>query len=135
MNSADLWTFVFLALILKVPVLGVLGAIWYAARNQDRITSHALPQTAQLALCAYCGTCITTGYDAFAIHAQAERVAAGSGEALFDIETRLVREAMRGPGHFVVAPERCPGCGEQAVWAPIEPLDRSRAPLLASPPR
>jgi hypothetical protein len=134
-NSADLWTFVFLALILKIPLLGVLGAIWYAARQRDRSNAEPLPPTARMALCAYCGTRITMGYDAVAIHAEAARVAAGSGEALFDVETRLVRDALRGADHFVVEPDRCPGCGELAVWTPIEPLDPARQPLLSGPSR
>jgi hypothetical protein len=132
--SADLWTFVFLALILKVPVLGVLGAIWYAARSQDQAKAQGVPSTARMSLCAYCGTRITAGYDAVAIHTEAARMAAVSGEALFDVETRLVRASLREPNHYAVEPLRCPGCGESAAWTPIEPLDPAYRPLVAGPP-
>jgi len=43
-----------------------------------------------------------------------------------DIARRLlrrVREALRQTNHYATEPRFCPGCGDEAVWTPIEPID------------
>jgi hypothetical protein len=121
--SADVWVVIFLALVLKLPLFGVLAAIWIGFRKFDGARPAVFPPASRMALCAYCGTRITVGYDAAAIHARAETIARGTRQAAFDVETRLVREAITQPGHYAEEPRLCPGCGEEAVWTPIEPID------------
>ena len=54
----------FLAVALKLPLIGLFMAIWYAAKLGDEAQpSHAAP-VARMALCGYCGTRIMVGYDA-----------------------------------------------------------------------
>lgn len=120
--GGDVWAVVFLALILKLPLAGILVALWMAFRRADGAQPPPMPLEARILLCAYCGTRVTVGYDAGRLHAEAERVARRSGQAAFDVETRLVREAIAQPGHYSEAPRVCPGCGDEAVWAPIEPV-------------
>jgi hypothetical protein len=120
--TADAWTLIFLGLVLKVPVVVVLVALWKVANWEDEARRPPPPAEPRMALCAYCGTAITLGYDANAIHAEAERLARTSGEATFDVETRLVRASLALPGHYAAPPRRCPECGEAAVWTPIAPL-------------
>ena len=43
---------------------------------------------ARMALCGYCGTRITVGYAA-GVHQQATQIASRTGQATFDVETRL----------------------------------------------
>ena len=130
MNSADAWTVIFLALILKLPLAFLLWAIWYAARLADRSEPPPPVRTQRLALCGYCGHRISVGYDAVDAHRQAAAIAASTGEASFDVETRLIRNELGRPDCFPVEPTRCPGCGETAMWAPIEPLDERTARAL-----
>jgi hypothetical protein len=129
-NRADFWTLMFLAVGLKLPLVGLLAAIWYAAKLGDQAHAAHEPPTARMALCAYCGTRITVGYDAAYVHQRATGISARTGEATFDVETRLVREELRLPDRYVVEPSRCPGCGEAAVWTPIEPLAEPAAQAL-----
>ena len=72
----------------------------------------------------------SVGYDAVDVHRQAGAIAASTGEASFDVETRLIRNELGRPDCFPVEPTRCPGCGETAMWAPIEPLDERTARAL-----
>jgi hypothetical protein len=122
-HSPDFWTFVILGLLLKVPILAVLGAIWLAARAQDDRHRPRPVAHASMALCAYCGTHVTIGYDAAAVGETARRIATTTGEATFDVEARLVREHTSGPHRYPALPDSCPDCGERAAWAPIAPLD------------
>jgi hypothetical protein len=121
-SRADFWMVMFLAVALKLPLIGLFMAIWYAAKLGDEAQpSHAAP-VARMALCGYCGTRITVGYDATAVHQRATQIASRTGQAAFDVGTRLVREELAQPDRHVVEPTRCPGCGEPAAWVTIEPL-------------
>jgi hypothetical protein len=121
----------FLAVALKLPLIGLFTAIWYAAKLGDEAQlTHAAP-VARMALCGYCGTRITLGYDAAAVHQRATEISSRTGQAAFDIETRLVREELAQPGHHVVEPARCSGCGEPSAWVTIDPLEPAAARALA----
>jgi hypothetical protein len=120
----------FLAVALKLPLIGLFTAIWYAAKLGDQAHEvHATP-ISRMALCGYCGSRITIGYDATVVHERAAGIAARTGQAAFDVETRLVREELSLPDRYVVEPTRCPGCGELTVWVPIEPLAEGPAQAL-----
>jgi hypothetical protein len=125
----------FLAVALKLPLVGLFAAIWYAAKLGDQAHQiHAAP-VSHMALCGFCGARITVGYDAGIVHERAIGIAARTGQAAFDVETRLVREELALPDRYAVEPTRCPGCGEHTVWVPIEPLDdESTAALQAVRP-
>ncbi|HET7171165.1 MAG TPA: hypothetical protein VFI18_05990 [Gaiellales bacterium] len=125
--SGEVWVVIFLALVLKLPLFGVLAAIWIGFRKFDSDRPAAAPPAARMSLCAYCGTRIALGYDAGALHERATAIASRTGQAAFDIETRLVREAFAQPDHYPEEPRFCPGCGEEAVWTPIEPIDLGAA--------
>ncbi len=122
-GTADAWMVIFLAVVLKLPLLLILWAIWKAARLADRAEPPPPVRIKRLALCGYCGHRIAVGYDAVDMHRQAATIAASTGEAPFDVETRLIRAELAQPDSFPVEPTRCPGCGESAVWVPIETLD------------
>ena len=124
--SGDVWALIFLALVLKLPLLMLAWVLWRAFRAQERARPAVEPTVARMALCAYCGSRITAGYDAALVHGQAERIAGRTGEATFDVETRLIRATVMQPHHFATEPEQCPDCGEATVWVPIEPIDLSR---------
>jgi hypothetical protein len=120
----------FLAVALKLPLIGLFTAIWYAAKLGDQAHEvHATP-ISRMALCGYCGSRITIGYDATVVHQRAAGIAARTGQAAFDVETRLVREELALPDRYPVEPTRCPGCGEHTVWAPIEALPDGAALAL-----
>jgi len=121
----------FLAVALKLPLIGLFAAIWYAAKlgDQAQEAKHAAP-VSQMSLCGYCGARITVGYDASTVHERAVGIAARTGQAPFDVETRLVREELAMPDRYVVEPSRCPGCGEEAAWVAIEPLSEGIARAL-----
>lgn len=121
--NGDVWTVVFLAVILKLPLLVIVFALWKAFRIRDREQPQIDALVSRIALCAYCGSRITVGYDAVSVHAQAVAIARTTGEATFDVESRLIQTALREHHHYVVEPPRCPDCGEQAVWTPIEAID------------
>jgi hypothetical protein len=125
MFSGDVWALVFLALMLKIPLIGLAVALWFAIKRHDEIRPEVVPLRSQMALCGYCGTRITVGYDANLLHEQAHRIGTRTGEAVFDVESRLVRESLRQPNHYASEPRFCPGCGDEAVWTPIEPIDLS----------
>ncbi|HVI17639.1 MAG: hypothetical protein ACJ738_11310 [Gaiellales bacterium] len=131
MNHADFWVVMFLAVGLKLPLIGLFYVIWKAAKLGDQ--AHAAQGSApvsRMALCGYCGARITIGYDAGRVHQRAAGIAARTGQAAFDVETRLVREELALPDRYPVEPTRCPGCGEHTVWAPIEALPDSAAIAL-----
>jgi hypothetical protein len=121
--SADLWTFVILALVLKIPILGLLWVLWKAATLDDRARPAPGPPIERMMLCAYCGTRITVGYDAVRLNAEASDISVSTGQAAFDVESRLVHKELAQPGHFALEPRTCPGCGEQGVWVDIDPLE------------
>jgi hypothetical protein len=123
--SGDVWAVIFLALILKVPLMFLLWALWKGFSLQDTGPPPSDPTISRIALCGYCGSRITVGYDAAILHGQAERIAGRTGEATFDVETRLIRAAVTQPRHFPMEPEHCPDCGERTTWAPIQPIDLS----------
>jgi hypothetical protein len=125
--SGEVWVVIFLALVLKLPLFGILAALWVAFRKFDEDRPASNPPASRMSLCAYCGTRIALGYDATGLHARATAIAAETGQAAFDIETRLVREAFAQPDHYPEEPRYCPGCGEEAVWTPIEPIDLGTA--------
>jgi hypothetical protein len=125
MFSGDVWALVFLALMLKIPLIGLGVALWFAIKRHDEIKPEVVPLRSQMALCGYCGSRITVGYDANLLHEQAHRIGTRTGEAVFDVESRLVRESLRQPNHYASEPRYCPGCGDEAVWTPIEPIDLS----------
>jgi hypothetical protein len=125
--SGDVWVVIFLALVLKLPLVGVLAALWIAFRKFDEDRPASAPPAARMSLCAYCGTRIALGYDSVALHERATAIARRTGQAAFDVETRLVREALAQPDHYPEEPSYCPGCGEEAVWTPIEPIDLGAA--------
>ena len=125
--SGEVWVVIFLALVLKLPLFGILAALWIAFRKFDEDRPASAPQASRMSLCAYCGTRIALGYDATGLHERATAIAAETGQAAFDIETRLVREAFAQPDHYPEEPRYCPGCGEAAVWTPIEPIDLGTA--------
>jgi hypothetical protein len=129
---AQFWTVIFLGVVLKIPLIFLFWAIWRAAKMFDAQEPPPMPQTSRLALCAYCGTRITVGYDAAAVHLRAAQIAERTGQAAFDIESRLVREELSRPRHYAIEPSRCPGCGEIAAWAPIEPLDEESMAAIRS---
>jgi hypothetical protein len=125
--SGDVWVVIFLALVLKLPLFGVLAALWIAFRKFDEDRPASAPPAARMSLCAYCGTRIALGYDAEGLHERATAIARTTGQAAFDVETRLVREAFAQPDHYPEEPRFCPGCGEETVWTPIEPIDLGSA--------
>jgi hypothetical protein len=125
--SGDVWAFVFLGLLLKIPLVGIAVALWIAFKRHDEDRPEVAPFQSRMALCAYCGTRITVGYDADQLHEQAHRIGTRTGEAVFDVESRLVREALRQSNHYASEPRFCPGCGDVAAWTPIEPIDLSTA--------
>ena len=131
MNSADAWMVIFLAVVLKAPLALVLWAIWKGAKLADRAEPPPPVRTKRLELCGYCGHRIAVGYDAADMHRQAVTIASSTGEAPFDVETRLIRAELSQPDAFPVEPTRCPGCGETGVWVPIEPLDDATTRALA----
>jgi hypothetical protein len=122
--SGDVWVVIFLALVLKLPLLLLLWAIWKGFRLHDEQPT-ADPLISRMALCGYCGARITVGYDAALLHGQAAQIAQRTGEAAFDVETRLIRAAVTQPRHYPAEPEFCPDCGERTTWAPIEAIDLS----------
>ena len=121
--SADVWVVIFLALVLKLPLVGILVALWLAFRRFDEDRPSTGTPALRMALCAYCGTRITLGYDAARLHTEAECIARRTGQAAFDVETRLVREALMEADHYAEEPRFCPGCGADAVWTEIEPIE------------
>jgi len=131
-GHADFWVVIFLAVVLKLPLIGLFSAIWYAAKLGDEANAQREhgPPVSRMSLCGYCGARITVGYDAAQVHKKAVGIAARTGQAAFDVETRLVREELALPDHYAIEPTRCPGCGEHTVWAPIEPLDEDTGRTL-----
>ena len=125
--SGDVWALVFLAIMLKLPLIGIAVALWMAFKRYDEVRPELTPLQSRMALCAYCGTRITVGYDADVLHEQAHRIGSRTGEAVFEVESRLVREALRQSNHYASEPRYCPGCGDEAAWTPIEPIDLSAA--------
>jgi hypothetical protein len=125
--SGDVWALVFLAIMLKLPLIGIAVALWMAFKRYDEVRHELTPLQSRMALCAYCGTRITVGYDANVLHEQAHRIGSRTGEAVFEVESRLVREALRQSNHYASEPRYCPGCGDEAAWTPIEPIDLSAA--------
>ena len=125
--SGDVWALVFLAIMLKLPLIGIAVALWMAFKRYDEVRPELTPLQSRMALCAYCGTRITVGYDADVLHEQAHRIGSRTGEAVFEVESRLVREALRQSHHYASEPRYCPGCGDEAAWTPIEPIDLSAA--------
>ncbi len=131
MGNGDLWALVFLGLVLKVPLIVLVWVLWKAFRRADSAHKSSAPFISRMALCGYCGSRITVGYDAELLHAQAQRISETSGEAAFDVESRLIRAAVTQPHHHPAEPEFCPDCGERTVWAPIEPIDLSSLAVTA----
>jgi hypothetical protein len=131
-SRADFWMVMILAVALKLPLIGLFTAIWYAAKLGDQAHEVHVAPVSRMALCSYCGSRITVGYDASMVHQRAAGIAARTGQAAFDVETRLVREELALPDRYVVEPTRCPGCGEQSVWVPIEPLPDAHAEALTA---
>src|SRR4051794_35488363 len=125
MFSGDVWALVFLALMLKIPLIGLGVALWFAIKRHDEIKPEVVPLRSQMALCGYCGTRITVGYDANLLHEQAHRIGTRTGEAVFDVESRLRRAAPRPPHHHATPPRSCPRCGGEGGSAAIEPLSPS----------
>jgi len=123
LSHAEFWTVIILAVVLKLPLVLVLWAIWYGAKLADRADVPPPVHEQRMALCGYCGHRIAIGYDAAEVHREATLIASSTGEAPFDVETRLIRAELAQPDSFPVEPTRCPGCGEAGVWAPIETLD------------
>lgn len=123
--SGDVWAVIFLALVLKLPLLFLLWALWKAFRLHEDGQPPSDPLISRMALCGYCGARITVGYDAALLHGQAARIAERTGEATFDVETRLIRVAVTQPRHYPAEPEFCPDCGERTTWAPIPVIDLS----------
>ncbi len=123
---------ILLAVVLKLPLALVLWAIWYGAKLADRAETPPPVHEQRMALCGYCGHRIAVGYDAAEMHREATLIAASTGEAPFDVETRLIRRELAEPDHFPVEPTRCPGCGESAAWVAIDTLDDETSAALAS---
>ena len=132
LSHAEFWTVILLAVVLKLPLALVLWAIWYGAKLADRAETPPPVHEQRMALCGYCGHRIAIGYDAAEMHREATLIAASTGEAPFDVETRLIRRELAEPDHFPVEPTRCPGCGESAAWVAIDTLDDQISAALAS---
>jgi hypothetical protein len=132
LSHAEFWTVILLAVVLKLPLALVLWAIWYGAKLADRAETPPPVHEQRMALCGYCGHRIALGYDAAEMHREATLIAASTGEAPFDVETRLIRRELAEPDHFPVEPTRCPGCGESAAWVAIDTLDDETSAALAS---
>ena len=132
LSHAEFWTVILLAVVLKLPLALVLWAIWYGAKLADRAETPPPVHERRMALCGYCGHRIALGYDAAEMHREATLIAASTGEAPFDVETRLIRRELAEPDHFPVEPTRCPGCGESAAWVAIDTLDDETSAALAS---
>jgi len=132
LSHAEFWTVILLAVVLKLPLALVLWAIWYGAKLADRAETPPPVHEQRMALCGYCGHRIAIGYDAAEMHREATLIAASTGEAPFDVETRLIRRELAEPDHFPVEPTRCPGCGESAAWVAIDTLDDETSAALAS---
>jgi len=131
--SGDLWAVLFLAVVLKLPLLAIVFTLWRAFRIRDRETVVTNALVSRIALCAYCGSRIMLGYDAVGLHEQATAIARTTGEAAFDVESRLIRDVLRQERHHVVEPTRCPDCGERAVWLPIEGVELGAAAVGRRP--
>ena len=131
LSHAEFWTVILLAVVLKLPLALVLWAIWYGAKLADRAETPPPVHEQRMALCGYCGHRIAIGYDAAEMHREATLIAASTGEAPFDVETRLIRRELAEPDHFPVEPTRCPGCGESAAWAAQNPCRRSPSRWLS----
>ena len=132
LSHAEFWTVILLAVVLKLPLALVLWAIWYGAKLADRAETPPPVHEQRMALCGYCGHRIAIGYDAAEMHREATLIAASTGEAPFDVETRLIRRELAEPDHFPIEPTRCPGCGESAAWVAIDTLDDETSAALAS---
>jgi len=132
LSHAEFWTVILLAVVLKLPLALVPWAIWYGAKVADRAETPPPVHERRMALCGYCGHRIALGYDAAEMHREATLIAASTGEAPFDVETRLIRRELAEPDHFPVEPTRCPGCGESAAWVAIDTLDDETSAALAS---
>ncbi len=130
-SHAEFWTVILLAVVLKLPLALVLWAIWAGARAASRAEAPPPVHERRMALCGYCGHRIGVGYDAARMHREATLISSSTGEAPFDIETRLIREELALPDRFPVEPSRCPGCGETAAWVAIDPLDEETAAALS----
>ena len=123
--SGQFWVIFILGVVLKVPIFILGWVLWRAFRVRDQQNPPSDPVISRMALCAYCGSRITIGYDAELLHRQAVLVSESTGEGTFDIESRLIRAAVGQPRHYPDEPDFCPDCGEQTTWAPIEPIDLS----------
>jgi len=132
LSHAEFWTVILLAVVLKLPLALVLWAIWYGAKLADRAETPPPVHERRMALCGYCGHRIALGYDAAEMHREATLIAASTGEAPFEVETRLIRRELAEPDHFPVEPTRCPGCGESAAGVAIDTLDDETSAALAS---
>jgi len=84
--SGDVWALVFLAIMLKLPLIGIAVALWMAFKRYDEVRPELTPLQSRMALCAYCGTRITVGYDADVLHEQAHRIGSRTGEAVFEVD-------------------------------------------------
>jgi hypothetical protein len=99
----------FLAVGLKLPLIGLFYVIWKAAKLGDQAhAAQGSTPVSRMALCGYCGSRITIGYDASRVHQRAAGIAARTGQAAFDVETRLVREELALPDRYPVEPTRAP---------------------------
>jgi len=123
---------VVVALKKKLPLALVLWAIWYGAKLADRAETPPPVHERRMTMYSYCGHRIALGYDAAEMHREATLIASSTGEAPFDVETRLIRRELAEPDHFPVEPTRCPGCGESAAWVASDTLDDESSAALAS---
>jgi hypothetical protein len=118
-----MWAVIMLGFLLKVPIAFLLWVLWKGFRLFDEAEPPPPVRTRTHMLCGYCGHRIAVGYDAELVHVEAVKVAQSTGQAAFDVETRLIRAEFGQPDSFPVEPTRCPGCGENSVWVAIPALD------------
>ena len=120
---------IFLALVLKLPLIGIFAALWVAFQakfDEDRpavgpsgrpdgpvrLLRHAHHRSATTR------TCCTSGRTAIGA-ARARRCSTSSRGSC--------ASRSRSPTTTPSEPRYCPGCGDEAVWTPIEPIDLGTA--------
>ena len=88
----------FLAVGLKLPLIGLFYVIWKAAKLGDQAhAAQGSTPVSRMALCGYCGHSHRRRLRRGRMHRQATMISGSTGEAPFDIETRLIREELALP--------------------------------------
>jgi hypothetical protein len=117
-SRADFWMVMFLAVALKLPLIGLFMAIWYAAAGRQAQPSHAAGrQDGALWLL----------WDADHGRVRGRRPPAGDADRVTHRAGHIRRRDATGREELAQridtsSSRRAPGCGEPAAWVTIEPL-------------